>query len=101
MTQCPARLDPPTYGAKIQYAMEHDTSLELCPKEKTNIQKIVDCLLYYALAIDATILVELADIARERAKSKGVTKRAVAWLLGYAASQPNAKNCYKQSDMKL
>ena len=71
------------------------------PERQNYHSKNIGCLLYYALAIDATILVELADIARERAKSKGVTKRAVAWLLGYAASQPNAKNCYKQSDMKL
>ena len=97
----PRTIGSPTYAAKIQYAMEHNTSPELCPKEKTTIQKIVGCLLYYALAINATILVALGDIASKQAKTTAVTKRAIVWLLNYAASHLNAIIHYTQSDMKL
>ena len=94
-------MDPPTYGAKIQYAIEHVTSPELCPKEKTIIQKVVGCILYYALEIDATMLVALSNIASEQANPTAVISRTVAWLLDYAASHPDAKIRYAQNNMKL
>ena len=94
-------MDPPTYGAKIQYTIKQDTSPELCPKEKTVIQKLVGCLLYYALAIDVIMLVVLGEISSKHAKPTAVTQRAVTWILDYAASHPDAKIRYTQSDMKL
>ena len=57
----------PTYGVKIQYAKEADTSTKLGPKEQNFIQQVMGTFLYYARAVDATILVALSAIASEQA----------------------------------
>ena len=92
---------PPSYGAKIQYTDDDDDSPALDPKQKTEIQQIFGCLLYYALAIDATMLVALSDIASEQSKATSKTRKAVDWLLDYAATHPNATIRYEASDMAL
>jgi hypothetical protein len=53
----------PTYGATIQYAPAHDTTATLPQPEITKIQQIIGTLLYYAIALDPTMLVVLGTIA--------------------------------------
>ena len=57
----------PTYGAKIQYAKEANTSTKLGPKEQKFIQQVTGTFLYYARAVDATMTVALSAIALEQA----------------------------------
>jgi hypothetical protein len=47
----------PVYGSKVQYAAKEDDSDLLEPKTITLIQQIAGTLLYYAMAVDPTMLV--------------------------------------------
>ena len=92
---------PPFYVAKVQYSPDVNNSPALEPKQKMAAQKIVGSLLYYALAIDATILVALGDIASKQSKATRNTRQAIDWLLDYAPTHPVAKIRYKASNTTL
>ena len=52
----------PTYGAKVQFAEPEDDT-PLLPEERIKfIQQVVGVFLYYAIAIDNTVLFALSDI---------------------------------------
>ena len=58
----PHKWDRPIYGQKIQYAQD-DHDLPILPTDQiTRIQQIVGCFLFYARAIDSTMLVALNNI---------------------------------------
>ena len=46
----------PVYGAKIQYAKLADTRPKLGDEDKKFIQQVTGTFLYYARAVDATML---------------------------------------------
>ncbi|KAL7523648.1 hypothetical protein ACHAXR_000266, partial [Thalassiosira sp. AJA248-18] len=52
----------PTYGTKIQYANAADSTRLLDKKEKKFVQQVVGTFLYYARAIDGTMLTSLSAI---------------------------------------
>jgi hypothetical protein len=55
--------------------------------------------LYYAKAVEPTILVPLNDIATEQTKSTEKTQAATNQLLDYVATHPDATIRYHASDM--
>ena len=57
--------------------------------------------LYYAIAIDNTILPALSDISSEQSKATTNTAKQVAKLLNYLASNPQAEIQYRASGMQL
>jgi hypothetical protein len=65
----PHSWNQPTYGAKVQYAENSDDSPLLPAKTVTLVQKIVGTFLYYAMAVDATMLIALGSIAANQAKA--------------------------------
>jgi hypothetical protein len=91
----------PTYGAKIQYAANDDTSPRLSPKDITRIQQIVGTLLYYAVSVDPTLLVALGAISSTQAQATQLTQDECLWVLDYIASNPDAVIRYHASDMVL
>jgi hypothetical protein len=91
----------PVYGLKIQHTTNDSTADQLDPKAINLIQKIVDTLLYYAIAVDPTMLVALGDLFLEQTHATTTTWDAVVWSLNYAATHPNATICYVASDMWL
>jgi hypothetical protein len=97
----PHQWTQPTYGAKQQFAPSIDTSPNLQPSDIRHIQKVVGTLLYYALAVDNTMLVALGDLASAQANGTQQTMEAVTWLLNYAATHPDATVCFHASDMIL
>ena len=97
----PAKYNQPTYGATIQHMDPPDNSPRVSEKEIKAIQVIVGSLLYYAIAIDNTILPVLGDIASEQIKATTKTQEKVNHLLDYMATNPNATIEYKASDMIL
>ena len=58
-------------------------------------------LLYYARAVDATMLVALGTIAAQQASATQATSRYVTHLLDYCHTHPDAKVRYHASDMIL
>ena len=91
----------PTYGAKIQYTEATDETAPLPPDGTKRVQEIVGVLLYYARAIDCTMLVALNDIATTQSSPTERTLQACTKLLNYAATHPDATIRYVKSDMIL
>ena len=82
-------------------AGEEDTST-LLPKEEKPASKInVGTLLYYARAVDPTMLVYLESNSVNQAKSNETTYQAITKMLDYCATHPDSTVRYKQSDMVL
>jgi hypothetical protein len=97
----PFKYIPPEYGAKVQYAPDEDTSELLDEKGKKRIQEILGTLLYYARAVDPTILVTISHLSSQQAKPTVQTMAAVNHLLDYCATHPNAISRFHKSDMVL
>ena len=65
------------------------------------LKEIIGVLLYYARAVDSTMLVALGTLAATQAQGTEATMEAAVQLLNYAATHPNATIRYHASDMKL
>jgi hypothetical protein len=96
----PSRYITPLYGAKTQYATK-DKTLPLTANQCLTIQKITGSVLYYARAVDPTVLMPLNKIATEKTKATGKTQAATNQLLYYRATHPDATIIYHASDMVL
>ena len=59
---------PITYGAKVQSPIPEDESPLLQGKDIKFVQQVVGSFLYYARAVDPTILMALSSIAADQSK---------------------------------
>ena len=98
---CPYTPHPITYGKNNQTVDPIDESPPLDEAGKKYIQQVVGSFLYYARAVDPTILMALSDIATQQNKPTENTKKRVDQFLDYMATHPMAKIRYKASDMVL
>jgi hypothetical protein len=89
----------PNYGAAQQLTIPEDFSEKLDASGILNLQEIVGTLLYYARAVDSTMLTALGSIAS--AKTSVDTAKAIEQLLNYAATNPEATVRFHASDMCL
>jgi hypothetical protein len=96
----PSRYVTPVYGAKTQYATKDETP-PLTAKQCLTIQKVTGSVLYYARAVDPTVLIPLNDIATEETKVTERTQAATNQLLDYLVTRPDATIRYHASDMIL
>ena len=92
---------PPQYGATAQYVETHQELPVLPPDRIRRIQQVIGSLLYYARAVDHTILVTVNDIAAQQSKATTETEAKVSKLLNYVATHPNATLTYRKSNMQL
>ena len=97
----PHAWNQPVYGAAIQYADQPDDSPLLPPKSINLVQHIIGTLLYYAIAVDPTMLVVIGAIASQKYKATQTNRDTTVWLLNYDAFHPNATIRYIASDMFL
>jgi hypothetical protein len=92
----------PQYGAKVQYIDEPDTSLVLLPKSAiTCIQQVIGTFLFYARAVDTTMLFALSTLVSDQASVTTKTKAAIQQFLDYCAMHPNATVRFVARDMIL
>ena len=63
------------------------------------MQEIIGVLLYYARAIDCTMLPTLGSLAAAQSKATDTTAKACTKLLNYAATHPDAIVRYNKSGM--
>lgn len=91
----------PSYGQKTQKPFPIDRSTPLHPTKTKRIQQILGSLLFYARAIDSTLLVAINTIASTQAKPTIMTENAVQHLLDYCYTHPNAKLQFHATDMIL
>jgi hypothetical protein len=90
----------PVYGQKVQFATADDSPF-LDARATQQIQAIAGTFLYYARAVDSTILVALNEIANQQAKPTMLTRAACDMLLDYLSTHPNATVRFYASDMIL
>jgi hypothetical protein len=92
---------PIQYRAKVQYAEPLDTSPLLNKDGKRFIQEVTGTILFYARAVDPTMLVALGLLAVEQANPTEETMHKIKKFLDYAATQEDAVITYRKSGMVL
>eukprot|EP00804_Cyclotella_cryptica_P001099 CCRYP_008385-RA/>CCRYP_008385-RA protein AED:0.18 eAED:0.13 QI:0/0/0/1/0.4/0.16/6/0/1406 len=92
---------PKKYGAAAQDPIPTDASAPLDSDGQKCIQQIVGALLYYARAVDNTILLSMSAIASEQAHPTQLTQKRCQQLLDYCASHPDAVVRFQASNMVL
>ncbi len=97
----PHEWNKPQYGAKQQMTPDPDTSPPLEQQDIKRLQEVIGTLLFYARAIDNTMLVALGTLASAQTKGTQATAKAMKKLLNYAATHPNAVIKYTASGMIL
>jgi hypothetical protein len=97
----PSPWSAPKYGAAVQYAEPEDKSEALSKQGVTRLQEIIGSFLYYARAIDNTMLVALGSLAAAQTEGTQATMKAAIHLLNYAATYPNAEIKFVKSKMIL
>jgi hypothetical protein len=93
--------NPPVYGANTQYSEETEDIVSLSPKEVNRLQQLGGTLLYYARAVDPTLIMPVNVLALERTRATSETVDKIIKLLNYCATHPDATLRYHASDMIL
>jgi hypothetical protein len=91
----------PQYEAKTQYAESQDKSPLLNIEKAKHVQAVMGTLLYYARAVNSTILTALSSLATEQAKPMQKMMEKVKQLLDYCAGQEEAIITYNKCKMVL
>jgi hypothetical protein len=99
--QCPYAPNPIKYGKDNQLPSPLDESLCLNKAQKKRIQQIVGSFLYYAQAVDPTILMALSEIASQQAAPTEHMMEHVSEFLDYMWTHTDAIIRYRASDMIL
>jgi hypothetical protein len=89
------------YGAKQQMTDPIDTTEALTPQQKLRLQQIVGTFLYYARAVDPTMLKALSTLGSQQANGTQKTMQALNHFLDYCTTHPEAIIRFKASDMIL
>jgi hypothetical protein len=88
------------YSAPKPNATKDETP-PLTATQCITIQKVTGSVLYYARAVDPTVLMPLNDIATEQANASEKMQAATNQMLNYLATHPDATIRYHASDMIL
>ena len=98
---CPYKPQPRPYGSKAQRPLPRNTSPRLSKDDIKHIQRVIRSILYYALAVDLTVLMALSTIASKQSKVMKNTMLKTKQLLDYLATNPNTTVHIHTSDMIL
>jgi hypothetical protein len=98
---CPYSPEPKRFGTEAQAPLPPDSSPKLDAKGIKRVQKIVGSILYYARAVDMTVLMALSSIVVEQTKATEKTMSHCMQLLDYLSGQSDAKVRFHASDMIL
>ena len=100
-THAPLRYYPITYGSKTAQMVADDETPALPPDKVKYIQEVIGVFLYYARAVDATMLAPLNKLASRQAQPTEELLRDIDHFLQYAASHPTAALTFRASAMRL
>eukprot|EP00804_Cyclotella_cryptica_P011206 CCRYP_007737-RH/>CCRYP_007737-RH protein AED:0.37 eAED:0.37 QI:0/0/0/1/0/0/2/0/425 len=91
---------PIKYGAAEQF-VETDESPSVGKDEQKHVQKVNGKFLWYARAVDGTLLTPLSALAAQQAKPTTNTMKRVKQFLDFIATQDPAILTYRKSGMVL
>jgi hypothetical protein len=92
---------PQQYGTKVQLTSPTNESPKHTAQETKLLQLVIGKILYSALAIDPTMLHILSNLAASQTHGTQATTIQMVHFLIYCATYPDAKLCYRASDMIL
>ncbi len=98
---CPYHPEPKKYGSEAQASLPPDATPRLDKAGIKRVQQIVGSILYYARAVDMTVLMGLSSIAVEQTKATEKTMERRIDLLNYLATNQDAKVRFRASDMVM
>ncbi len=98
---CPYIPAPTQYGSEAQHPLPPDVSPLLDKKGIKRVQQIVGSILYYARAVDMTVLMALSTTAIEQTKATEQTIAKCVQLLDYLAYHSDAKVRFYASNMVM
>jgi hypothetical protein len=98
---CPYSPNPIKYGKDNQAPSPLDDSPLLDAAGKKRVLQIVGSFLYYARAVDPTVLMALSEISSQQSAPTENTMKRVNQFLDYMWAHPDAKIRYRASDMIL
>ena len=90
---------PPHYDVKIQLAAIEDKSAPLSAKEIKEVKEIVVVFLFYARAVDPTMVTPISKIASKQAKPTQLLKGEIARFLQYVSKWRNAELIIRASKL--
>ena len=91
----------PQCGQTMQHAEQPDDLPVLDAKDIKRVMAILGALLFYARAVDMTMLTAIGTIATEQTQATESTMRKITQLLNYCATHPEAVVRFHASDMVL
>jgi hypothetical protein len=97
----PHTWNPPIYGAKTQFVNETTPSPALSDKNVNKSQQLTGTLLYYARAVDPTLIMPISVLASEQSNATEMTADKIIKLLNYCNTHPETKIRHHASDMIL
>ena len=97
----PHKWNTPIYGRKQQFGTPQDTSNTLPLNQARRIQSVIGSLLYYARAVDPSLLPGLNETSITQSAPTENTQDKVTTMLDYVHTHPNAVIRYHASDMCL
>jgi hypothetical protein len=97
----PHTWNPLIYGAKTRFVKEVTTSPALSDKDVNKLQQPTGTLLYYARAVDPTLIMPINVLASKQSNATEITAYKVIKLLNYFNTHPETKIRYHASDMIL
>jgi hypothetical protein len=98
---CPYSPAPKQFGIEAHQPLPGDTSPVIDDKKKKIIRQIVGSILYYARAVDMTVLMALSTIAISQAKPTKNTMARCIQLLDCLATHSDATIQFYASDMVM
>jgi hypothetical protein len=97
----PHTWNPHIYGAKAQFVNDETISPALSDRDVNKLQQLTGTLLYYARAVDPTLIMPINVLASGQSKATEVTADKVIKLLNYCDTHPETKIRYHASEMVL
>jgi hypothetical protein len=97
----PGRYIIPIYGKKSPQLTSIDASPRLPPEDVTELQAIIGTLLYYARAVDPSLLPIANELASKQAQPTAAVMHAANRALSYCAGKPNMATTFHACGMIL
>ena len=97
----PYQAQPRRFGKDSDKPIPEDESPKLDDERKKVVQQVIGTRLFYARAVDCTILPAISSIASEQANATENTEMKIKQLLDYLATRPDAKVRFYASKMIL
>jgi hypothetical protein len=98
---CPYLPEPKWYGNNAQRPLPKDSSPPLSKEDIKHVQWVIGSILYYARAVDLTVLIALSTIASKQSKGTEITMTKTKQLLDYLVTHPDATVHFHALDMIL